>query len=74
MTDVELRDMIDPKSVEKPVVRCDECDREVEHYNTHLLPTNEYRRICWLCTQRLEKGFNAKPDFQRASRRGVIPR
>ncbi len=66
--------MIDPKETEKPVVRCDECDREVDHYNTHLLPTGGTRNICWECTSRTEKGFNAKRDFQRSSRRGVIPR
>ena len=74
MTDVELREMIDPKEAGKPLVRCDECDREVEHYNTYLLPTNMYRHVCWRCTARMEKGFNAKPDFHRSTRRGVVPR
>jgi len=66
--------MVDPKIAEKPLVRCDECDREVDHYNTYLSPTNEYRRVCWRCTSRTEKGFNAKHDFQRSTRRGVVPR
>jgi len=64
----------DPKNMDKPTARCAECDREVEHYNTFLSPTNEHRIVCWECTGRDEKGFNAKRDFHRESRRGVIPR
>ena len=66
--------MIDPKVTDKPVVRCDECDREVDHYNTYLLPTGQTRKVCWECTARMEKGFNAKRDFHRSTRRGVVPR
>lgn len=65
---------IDPKTIEKPLARCSECDREVEHYNTFLSSANEERVVCWECLQRDEKGFNAKRDFSRQSRRGVIPR
>jgi hypothetical protein len=65
---------IDPKVTEKPTARCAECDREVEHYNTDISPTNERRVICWECRSRNQKGFNAKRDFRRDSRRGVIPR
>ena len=65
---------MDPKITEKPTARCSECDREVEHYNVFLAPTNDERIVCWECTLRAEKGFNAKRDFQRDSRRGVIPR
>jgi len=65
---------MDPKDTNKPIARCSECDREVEHYNSYLLPTNERRIICWECRERDEKGFNAKRDFHRDSRRGVIPR
>jgi hypothetical protein len=64
----------DSKDIDKPAVRCSECDREMEHYNTFVTPTNETRVICWQCLQRDEKGFNAKRDFHRSSRRGVIPR
>lgn len=67
-------DFTDPKMMERPLARCTECDREVEHYNTFLLPTGERRVVCWECIAREEKGFFAKRDFQRASRRGVIPR
>jgi hypothetical protein len=67
-------DKTDPKNVDKPVMRCDECDREVDHYNTFLLPTGEHRVVCRECLERAEKGFNAKRDFRRDSRRGVIPR
>ena len=64
----------DPKMMEKTAVRCAECDREMEHYNTFVSPTNERRNVCWECLQREEKGFNAKRDFRRNSRSGVIPR
>ena len=64
----------DPKDMDKPLARCTECDREVEHYNTFVMPTNETRVVCWECLARQEKGFNAKRDFRRDSRRGVIPR
>jgi DNA-directed RNA polymerase subunit RPC12/RpoP len=65
---------LDPKSTDKPEARCSECDREVEHYNTHLTSTNEARVVCWECLSRHEKGFNAKRDFRRDARSGVIPR
>ncbi len=65
---------VDPKDTDKPSARCSECDREVEHYNTFLSPVNEERVVCWQCTGRDERGFNAKPDFRRDSRSGVIPR
>jgi predicted Fe-S protein YdhL (DUF1289 family) len=64
----------DPKDIDNPAVRCTECDREMEHYNTFVMPDNEKRVVCWQCLQRQEKGFNAKRDFSRDSRRGVIPR
>lgn len=66
--------LIDPKSLSKPTVRCAECDREVEHYNTFLSPTNETKTVCWNCLEREEKGFNADRNFSRQSRSGVIPR
>lgn len=58
----------------KKIARCSECDREVDHYYTFLAPTNETRIVCWQCQMRDEKGFNAKRDFRRRSRRGNIPR
>ena len=58
----------------KLIERCAECDREVDHYYTFISPTNEKRIVCWECQMREEKGFNAKRDFSRRSRRGVIPR
>ena len=65
---------IDPKETGKPLVRCAKCDREVDHYNTFIEPDNEAVVVCWECLQREEKGFFAKRDFQRSSRRGIIPR
>jgi hypothetical protein len=65
---------MDPKSNHKPVVRCAECDREVDHYNTFIQPDNEVRNVCWECLSRTERGFNARRGFSRQSRSGVIPR
>lgn len=65
---------IDTKETGKPAVRCSECDREMAHYNNFLSPTNEVKNVCWECLQRAEKGFFAKRDFHRSSRRGIIPR
>jgi hypothetical protein len=65
---------IDTKGIDKIAVRCSECDREMTHYNNFLSPTNEVKNICWECLQREEKGFFAKRDFHRSSRRGIIPR
>jgi hypothetical protein len=65
---------LDPKTMDKPLKRCSECDREMEHYNEFVLPSNERRIICWECLQRTEKGFNAKRTFRREARSGYIPR
>lgn len=65
---------IDPNMIEKQASRCSECDREKDHYNTFVSPTNVETVICWECLSREEKGFNAKRDFRRDSRSGVIPR
>ena len=59
---------------EKLPVRCAECDRIMEHYITFTSPTNEDRNVCWQCTDREEKGFNAKRGFRREARHGDIPR
>lgn len=58
----------------RPTARCSKCDREMDHYNTFLTPTNEEIVVCWECLSRKEKGFNTDRDFRRDSRRGVIPR
>ncbi len=65
---------IDPTVTEKEPARCTECDRVMEHYNTFISPINEELVVCWECMQRDERGFFAKRDFRRNSRRGVIPR
>ena len=67
-------DLTDPKRMNKPVARCSECDREMEHYNTFLSPINEHRIVCWECLEREEKGFNADRSYTRLARSGVIPR
>jgi len=65
---------IDPKVTEKPVARCSRCDREVEHYNTFLMPDNDVRVLCAECLARIEKGFNTARDYRRHARSGFIPR
>ena len=65
---------MDPKTTDKQIERCTECDSEVDHYNTFLSPTNERRIVCWQCLAREEKGFNAHRNFSRTGRGGVIPR
>ena len=65
---------IDPKMIDRPAVRCERCDRIMEHYNTFISPTNERSTICWQCLAREEKGFFAHRDFRRGARTGVIPR
>lgn len=65
---------LDPKITDKPPARCAECDRLTDHYNVQLSPTNIEKVVCWQCMNRDEKGFFAKRDFSRRSRRGVIPR
>lgn len=64
----------DPKLTDKPAVRCERCDREMDHYNTFISPNNDRSDICWQCLAREEKGFFAQRGFSRGSRRGVIPR
>jgi len=49
----------------KPVMRCFECDREMEHFITFTSSTNEEKDVCWECYDRAEKGFNTKRDWQR---------
>jgi hypothetical protein len=71
---VHMVEAIDPKIINKPVVRCAECDREVRHYNTFIQPDNEVRNVCWECLARAERGFNARRGFHRQSRLGLIPR
>lgn len=70
----DMIDSFDPKVIDRPIARCAECDREVEHYNVFVSPTNETRCICWECLARKEKGFFAHRDFRRGARSGIIPR
>ena len=65
---------MDPKTIDRSPVRCGECDREMDHYNTFVSPTNERHNICWQCLGRQEKGFFAHRSFHRGARSGNIPR
>lgn len=72
--ELNMIESVDPKVSEKPLARCTECDREVNHYNVWFGPTNETRVICWECKAREEKGFFADRNFRRGARHGYIPR
>ncbi|HUR98177.1 MAG TPA: hypothetical protein VMZ26_08960 [Pyrinomonadaceae bacterium] len=65
---------IDPKITDRVPVRCEECDREMDHYNTFVTPTNERLNVCWECQTRRDKGFFAHRGFHRGARNGNIPR
>ncbi|MCA1623882.1 MAG: hypothetical protein LC768_16770 [Acidobacteria bacterium] len=59
----------------RPTVRCIECDTEVEHYVTFVMPSNEMRNVCWSCQDREDKGFNMKPEYRRERSGGrFLPR
>ncbi len=67
-----MTETITNNSVPKPVTRCAECDREVDHYVTFVSPTNETQSVCWDCQQRADKGFNTKRDWRRSPRQKDI--
>ncbi len=69
-----MTDAPDPKTLHRPLARCSECDREVEHYNTFLAPDNGQKIVCWECMQRAEKGFISNRPFYRQARSHTIPR
>ncbi|MEP7149346.1 MAG: hypothetical protein ABI857_10730 [Acidobacteriota bacterium] len=69
-----MTEAIDPKTIDRDPVRCEECDREMGHYNTFVTPSNERRNVCWECLSRQEKGFFTHRDFRRGARSGYIPR
>ena len=68
--------MIEPKNnaEPKPIVRCSECDNEVDNYVTFVNPTNEMVNVCWECQNRKDKDFFWKRDWGREARQGYIPR
>jgi hypothetical protein len=55
-------------TIEKPVRRCESCDRETDDYIMFLKPDNSESYICWSCQARDEKNFNVKPTFHRMRR------
>jgi hypothetical protein len=61
-------------ALDKPVRRCESCDRETDKYIVNLSPDNEETVLCWICKERGEKGFFAKRGFRRGGRDGFIPR
>lgn len=69
-----MTESTDPKTIGKPAARCEQCDREMEHYNVWLDAGGGQRVICWQCKAREEKGFFAQRGFRRGARSGYIPR
>jgi hypothetical protein len=63
----------DPNA-EKPLARCENCDRETNKYIVNLSPDNVEQVLCWICKERGEKGLNTKRGFHRGARGGDIPR
>ena len=61
-------------ALEKPVRRCENCDRETDKYVVNLSPDNTESVLCWICKERGEKGFNTKRGYGRGARNGYIPR
>ena len=53
---------MDPKETDKPLARCDKCDREMTHYNNFLDADNRVVNVCW-----------EKRDFYRRGRLGRLP-
>jgi hypothetical protein len=74
MDNEHLVESLDPKTTERPLARCTECDRETEHYNVYIGPDSVERPVCWECTQRAEKGLFARRGFTRGARSHDIPR
>ena len=52
-------------TIQKPIERCRECDRETDDYIRFLNPDNTPHFVCWSCLQREEKGFNTNPKWKR---------
>ncbi len=61
-------------ALDKPVRRCEFCDRETDKYIVILTPDNNEYAVCWTCKERGEKGFNTKRGWGREARHGDIPR
>lgn len=60
--------------MDKPVRRCQFCDRETDKYIVILTPDDQEYAVCWTCKERGEKGFNTKRGFRRGARNGFINR
>ena len=52
-------------TTEKPVRRCERCDRETDEYVMFIHPDNSEHIICWTCQERNDKNFNMKPEHRR---------
>ena len=57
-------------TVEKPVARCERCDRETDEYVMYVAPDNLESIICWSCQQRADKNFTMKDNWRKTERSG----
>lgn len=57
-------------TVDKPVRRCERCDRETDEWVLYVHPDNRESRICWTCQQRDDKNFNLRPGWRKNERSG----
>jgi hypothetical protein len=57
-------------TADKPLERCERCDRETDEYVVFVAPDNRESIICWSCQQRDDKNFNMKPDYRKTERSG----
>lgn len=57
-------------TADKPVRRCERCDRETDEYVMFVHPDNRESIICWSCQERDDKNFNTKPGYRTRDRSG----
>ena len=55
-------------TADKPVRRCEHCDRETKDYVVFISPDNQEHIICWTCQERDDKNFFQKPTYHRVRR------
>lgn len=52
-------------TIDKPVMRCERCDRETDEYVEFIHPDNSKHIVCWTCQERDDKNYNMKPQHRR---------
>ncbi len=52
----------------RPIVRCERCDAETDHFIQYVGPDNDIHYVCWDCVQREEKHITIRPGWRRMRR------